>query len=496
MDRRKFLGATPLALGAAMALAPKASLAQTQSSAVTSVKSFGAIGDGVTDDTSAIANALNYAGGLSSPGSVFFPDGTYLIKSGLVVPTGVSVFGTGRGTSIIIVGAANVVALSHTNATYSYANIGISDLCIRTSQAGVTGIQFTLCEITCIDKIVFEGCTQNMIIDRGQNHRVTSVVGRGYGSNPSGTFRFWSSTDSDYIYNVHVDSLLIENIGTGVNTSVDPAAIYLRRGILCFFSKMTAGDLTDGGTSAANFIIVENDCQGCKFSQCMGVYSALGVVVRQGTGAVAMPTFTEFSGIDIDQATLVAVQINEAKWLTFTGGNITPRGGYTNVNPVVFNAGASEVAFSGTTVYGFTGGAGFYFNGATYVSLNNCFVDGCYYAYVFAAGNNIRISGGSALNCSNKYNGSYGAVGNYYSGINGFNPFAVGTPAMPASGAVTTNSEGVRCTVYLGGGSVNAIAINGQVLPAGIVAGSFDLEPGESISINYSSPPQWSWLGH
>lgn len=496
MDRRKFLSASPLALGAAVALLPKESSAQTQSNGVTSVKTFGAIGDGVTDDTTAIANALSYAGSLANPGSVFFPDGVYLIKSGLTIPTNVSIFGTGRGTSIILVGAANIVALSHINSTYSYTNIGISDLGIRTTQSGVTGIEFSLCEITCIDRMVFDGCAQSIVIDRGQDHRITSVVSRGYGPNPAGTFRFWSSSDSDYIYNVHVDSLLIENIGNGVNTLIDPAAIYIRRGVLCFFSKVVAGDLTDGGASGANFIILENDCQGCKFSQCMGVYPRQGITVRQGAGVAASPTFTEFSCVDIDQPAVIAIQINEARWLSFVGGNVTPRGGYTNMNPIVLNTGASVITFTGTTVFGFSGGAGFYFNGATYATLNNCIVDTCDHAYTFASGNNIRINGGSVLNCTNKYAGTCGTPGSYYSGINGFNPLAISTPAMPASGISIVNSEGVRCTVYLSGGNVSGIAVNGQSLPPGLVSGAFDLEPGDSISVSYTSLPQWKWIGH
>jgi hypothetical protein len=295
---------------------------------------------------------------------------------------------------------------------------------------------------------------------------------------------------------VHVDSLLIENIGNGVNTEVDPAAIYIRRGVLCFFSKVTATDLTDGGTSSANFLILENDSQGCKFSQCMGVYARQGITVRQGGGVAVCPAFTEFSCVDIDQPTVIAIQINEANWLNFVGGNITPRGGFTNMNPIVLNAGASAITFTGTTVFGFSGGSGFYFNGATYATLNNCIVDTCDYAYAFAAGNNIRINGGSVRNCSNKYAGSYGTSGSYYSGINGFNPLAVGTPAMPASGVAIVNSEGVRCTVYLNGGSVSAIALNGQGLPAGMISGAFDLEPGDTITVSYSSPPQWKWIGH
>lgn len=65
------------------------------------VRAFGAVGDGVTDDTTAIQNALNAvpAGG----GTVYFPPGTYLISSALAASvSGTTVLGAGWGASIIL----------------------------------------------------------------------------------------------------------------------------------------------------------------------------------------------------------------------------------------------------------------------------------------------------------------------------------------------------------------------------------------------------------
>jgi len=60
-----------------------------------SVKDFGAIGNGVADDTAAIQAAIN---SLSSGGTVFFPVGTYLVTSQIVVADKVSLQGTGYAT--------------------------------------------------------------------------------------------------------------------------------------------------------------------------------------------------------------------------------------------------------------------------------------------------------------------------------------------------------------------------------------------------------------
>lgn len=59
-----------------------------------SVKDFGAVGDGVTDDTVAIKAAIAYAGTIK--GVVYFPDGNYKISSTLALPSNVSVIGRSR----------------------------------------------------------------------------------------------------------------------------------------------------------------------------------------------------------------------------------------------------------------------------------------------------------------------------------------------------------------------------------------------------------------
>lgn len=60
-----------------------------------SIKQFGAVGDGVTDDTAAIQLALNQRG------LVFIPPGTYKISSTLNVKGNTTLFGAGAGVSIL-----------------------------------------------------------------------------------------------------------------------------------------------------------------------------------------------------------------------------------------------------------------------------------------------------------------------------------------------------------------------------------------------------------
>ena len=70
-----------------------------------SIRDFGAVGDGVTDDTEAINRALYqlYCRDVNTQvrRSLFFPAGTYLITDTLVIPTFANLIGEGENSSII-----------------------------------------------------------------------------------------------------------------------------------------------------------------------------------------------------------------------------------------------------------------------------------------------------------------------------------------------------------------------------------------------------------
>lgn len=80
MDRRNVL--SMLSVGTGMAFASQAVTAQTSSqSCCVSVKDYGAVGNGSTDDTVAIQNALN------ASSDIYFPPGNYVISSTITVPS-------------------------------------------------------------------------------------------------------------------------------------------------------------------------------------------------------------------------------------------------------------------------------------------------------------------------------------------------------------------------------------------------------------------------
>jgi hypothetical protein len=65
---------------------------------MTNVKSFGAVGDGVANDTPAFTAAM------AASTAVYVPPGTYKITSTLAVPNNTTLYGAGRGTSKLLHG--------------------------------------------------------------------------------------------------------------------------------------------------------------------------------------------------------------------------------------------------------------------------------------------------------------------------------------------------------------------------------------------------------
>jgi hypothetical protein len=73
-----------------------------------SVREFGAVGDGTTDDTAAVRNALIYIGAKTG-GTLFFPTGRYKVTQTLTLPSGIVLQGShGRTSTSFFLGAAGV----------------------------------------------------------------------------------------------------------------------------------------------------------------------------------------------------------------------------------------------------------------------------------------------------------------------------------------------------------------------------------------------------
>jgi len=93
--------------------------------------SYGAVGDGITDDTAAITDALTTAA--VTGGVVLFPPGTYRITSAITPENNVSLLGVGPYASIITIDHASNNAITYSNAATDGYQF-ISELGITASQ--------------------------------------------------------------------------------------------------------------------------------------------------------------------------------------------------------------------------------------------------------------------------------------------------------------------------------------------------------------------------
>lgn len=94
-----------------------------------SVKDFGAVGDGVTDDTAAIQNAIN------AGHTIYIPAGTYRITSTLTAPSGTWLQGDGAGVTELR-GTSNVNVLLFQDASVTdYTAAGMSRIKVTGSGA-------------------------------------------------------------------------------------------------------------------------------------------------------------------------------------------------------------------------------------------------------------------------------------------------------------------------------------------------------------------------
>jgi len=120
------------------------------------VKAYGALGNGVTDDTAACQAALNAAAGKS----LYFPPGVYLLTEALTLAAGVTIYGAGQGVSELrwtAAAASRGIALSSSAASAMHV---VRDLCLTT--AGTAG---TALELNYSGQIV-SGVTQDRMQPR------------------------------------------------------------------------------------------------------------------------------------------------------------------------------------------------------------------------------------------------------------------------------------------------------------------------------------------
>src|SRR5450631_3918885 len=76
-----------------------ASISAVANNTFINIKNYGAVGDGVTDDATSIQNAINHANSLGG-GTIFFPSGTYIIGTTILMYSSIKLIGDGIANPI------------------------------------------------------------------------------------------------------------------------------------------------------------------------------------------------------------------------------------------------------------------------------------------------------------------------------------------------------------------------------------------------------------
>ena len=132
---------------------------------IVSVKDFGAVGNGSTDDTTAIQNAVNYVGSVG--GTVYFPTGTYLISSTInvsysgIIFAGESAVATAFGSKIVGNGTTPATLFSITTSFSDHTHF--NNIALESAPVGITVPNGVLTTDLSLNNVVFNHFTDKAI---------------------------------------------------------------------------------------------------------------------------------------------------------------------------------------------------------------------------------------------------------------------------------------------------------------------------------------------
>jgi hypothetical protein len=455
-----------------------ASNVQSKLRELISVKDFGAVGDGVTNDTTAIQNAISYLVSVGG-GILYFPTGQYRCNTNLsVTGSNIRLLGAGRGASRI-----NFYSTSGTCLDFSGAIglCGLEDIALYT----INATSGKLVAANNITRFLVQGVLLN---------------GAPAGSNLANTL----------LDIVGANAVIVNSIFYGATT----LGIGLTNGSNYFLHNV---DVDMNGITGAALSITTSTVSTIVSSS----------IFRKGNFSVITGTSTcTFIGTHFDQP-LAAMQVNSCSGVYFTAGSKFSNSGGAGLSVST----SSQVTIDNCQVFKNALDGIIFNNGCSEFSVKNCLIDGNNTGNtasraglnIFATCNNFSITGNRIGNITGSYNGHQkhgifiqpGTSDHYIisdnnvlnnettgitdsgTGINakirgndGYNPVGISSVTVPAS-TVSYRAGHNSETLYIRGGTVTAIKIpdnTGQTIFTSTPC-TVHLDPGETMSITYSVVP-------
>lgn len=329
-----------------------------QDPGIYNVKSYGATGDGSTDDATSIQAALdaaNTAGG----GVVLVPEGTYKVNTGLTVYGGTILRGTGRGqrfstfsseTGTIIIAGASIVLVTTTANAAGAGGAVIEDLLLDGANLATTVLSMQGIRDACRNTTITRGTTYGVVNNvTGVAEQLMSNVIITMDSQGTAGWYVQSGSDSNY-HNVIVHGcavgILIESGGhqfSHIHPYPSP------------ISPTVTDWLVDINNTGDNFFV------NCHFDQVHKADRAQ-VRIRTGSGADESALDNAFIGCSFDNPSMTAVDVvavymdaslGSNNWITASFVNCSLSGNGTNKYTYAFE---KEATNPGRIIYNVIGG--------------------------------------------------------------------------------------------------------------------------------------------
>jgi len=501
-----------------------------------SVLDFGAVGDGVTDDTAAIQAAINYVASLPRGGRVYYPKGRYRVTSTIYVSNPlVSQCGDGILSSLIVTTTNISTMIIGSNPIESLEGVDILGVGFyHTNSVAKTNPHLTL---ICVEQSTF-----NVSIGNGQ-YGIVVYGGQGIifdrvfapGNYVSGSPTLNSAEGIMLRSASEAAGYTLGSSAVDLPTEVNFKDIYIngprvagwQYGVsiyagehITFSGVFYVGQCTVNNIhieqQATNKLILEVKLEKGGYIDAAGT-AGVWIGGPSGNGSQYIGSISiacdikgqggdGLKGIYVDGTSRGGSFPQAVRNLSITGnvsgfsGNGIEIGGGVNIDItgakvwgnsfLSANQGSGLVLGPSVTVCNVTGG---HFGGGTYGdgTGNQTYgisVDTIAFRVTL---NGVDLRGNqAALNWTNNAESRLNQVFNC-AGFNGNRPAAA--PSMAASGADYVNPFGSPASVLIFGGTVSSIKLNGQQMFNTTVTAPIFVGMNDVLNVTYTVAPSWIW---
>ncbi len=458
-----------------------------QEALVFDVRAYGAVGDGMHDDTAAINNCgtkLAATGG----GIRYFPPGTYYLGSGPIIPLG-DVWDLGAGIDVTILttngtlvgGYASLIRAANTTPPYP-ANYKLSDMTVDGSAA-------TTADAVQLEGVDYLEVARIKVINAYARGITIGSVG-GLSTGPTfiaaphlHDIQIINSRTDDAIGGGGITDLAMENIWV-TNPGTDGGDITnVTRGQIRNYHVVQSNPGSTYAGLSSDFGWQDVDVDGLYVTG-MGLVGLFQTSTISGASPTKNLSFSGVHGSNIQGSFFRFVGVSGSPIVGVDLSDIYAEGWNSN------DTGSDGVTTTYVNGFRWRGGlVGSPTNGAYGIGLDSNTED------VLIEGTDLSVIGGAAFR-------PFTLTGTKIVNCPGFNPVGSAVPGtaftLPASGTAWTNNTGVDGTLWVtGAGTVTDVVLQGVTVGSSLSVGqSYFVPAGGTITFTYSVAPTLVFVGN